>query len=169
MFPEYFHGMKAEEKKSMMGIMEKHNKCFSLECVREIHNTLSIPLYDMQSLRVCVTLCYQHPEMIEMELPQRRYAEEGGADGAVSELTRAGLPSLPSDAKTTSNTCGLNNNLLTFQLVPKNHDGTLVLSGDDLLTHMLTYANQHVEVYEGVRGPTPALDIHIRKRQMECI
>ena len=84
-------------------------------------------------------------------------------------LTRAGLPSLPSDAKTTLNTCGLNNNLLTFQLVPKNPDGTLVLSGEDLLKHMSTYANQHVEGYEGVRGPTPALDIHISKRQMECI
>ena len=67
--------MKAEEKKSMMGIMEKHNKCFSLECVREIHSSLSIPLSDMQSLCVCVTLCYQHLEMIEMELPQRRDAE----------------------------------------------------------------------------------------------
>ena len=84
-------------------------------------------------------------------------------------MTRAGLPSLPSDAKTTANTCGLNNNLLTFQLVPKNPDGTLVLSGEDLLKHVSTYANQHVEVYEGVRGPTPALDIHTSKRQMECI
>ena len=106
MLTEYFHDMKTEEKKSMMGIMEKHNKCFSLECVRDIHSSLSIPLSDMQSLRVCVTLCYQHPEMIEMELPQRRDAEEGGADGAVPALKQAGLPPLPSDAKTTSNTCG---------------------------------------------------------------
>ena len=34
---------------------------------------------------------------------------------------------------------------------------------------MSTYANQHVEGDEGVRGPTSALDIHISKRQMECI
>ena len=120
----------------MMGIMKKHNKCFSLECVREIHSSLSIPLYDMQSLLVCVTLCYRHPTMIDMELPKRHDVEEGGADGSVSALTRAGLPSITSDAKTTSNTCGLNNNLLRFQLVPKNPDGTLVLSGEDLLKHM---------------------------------
>ena len=74
--------------------------------------------------------------MIEIELPQRQDVEEGVADGAVSALKRAGLPSIPSDAKTTSNTCGLNNNFLTFQLVPKNPDGTLVLSGEDLLKHM---------------------------------
>ena len=63
----------------------------------------------------------------------------------------------------------VDNNLLTFQLVPKNPDGTLVLSGEDLLKHMLTYANQHVEGDEEVRDPKPALDIHISKRQMECI
>ena len=34
---EYFHFMKAEEKKLLMDIMEKNNKWFSLECVREIH------------------------------------------------------------------------------------------------------------------------------------
>ena len=161
--------MKAEEKKSMMCIMEKHNKYFSLECVRDIHSSLSIPLSDMKSLRVCVTLCYQHPDMIEMELPQRRDAEEGGADGAVSALTQDVVPSLPYDEKTTANTCRLNNNLLTFQLVPKNPDGTLVLLGEDLLKHILTYANQNVEGGEGVRCPTPELGIHISKRQMECI
>ena len=74
MLTEYFHGMKTEEKKSMMGIMEKHSKCLSLECVREIHSSLSIPLSDMQSLRVCVTLCYQHPEMIKMEIPHHQDA-----------------------------------------------------------------------------------------------
>ena len=58
----------------------------------------------MKSLRVCVILCYQHPEMIEMKIPQLRDAEEGGACGSVSALTRAGLPSLPSDENTTENT-----------------------------------------------------------------
>ena len=65
--------------------------------------------------------------MIEIELPQRQDAEERGADGSVYALTRDGLPSLTSDANTTANTCGLNNNLLMFQLVPKNPDGTVVL------------------------------------------
>ena len=99
----------------------------------------------MQILCVCVTLCYQHPENIEMELPQRQYSKEGGADGAFSMLTWDGLPSLPSDAKITEYICRLNNNILTFQLVRKNPDGTLVLSVEDLLKHMLTFANQHVE------------------------
>ena len=80
--------MKAEKKKFLMYIMEKHNKWFSLECVRGIHSSLSVPLSDMQILCVCVTLFDQYPDMIEMELPQSRDAEEGGADGAVSALTR---------------------------------------------------------------------------------
>ena len=70
-----------------MDIMEKHNKWFSLECVRDIHSSLSIRLSYMQSLCVCVTLCDRYPKTIEMGLPQRLDAEEGGADGAVSLLT----------------------------------------------------------------------------------
>ena len=67
MFPEYFHGMKAEEKKSMMGIMEKHNnKWFSLDFVMYIHSSLSIPLSEIQSLCVYVTLCNKHPQIIDM-------------------------------------------------------------------------------------------------------
>ena len=104
-----------------------------------------------------------------MELPKRQDAEEGGADGAVSELTRAGFLSLPYDAQTTADTFGLTDNLPKFQLVPKNPDGTLVLSGEELLKHMSMYANQLVEGDEVVGGPTLALDIHISKRQMECI
>ena len=96
---------------------------------------LSIPFSSMQSLRVCVcvTLCGKHPEMIEMELPQRQDVEEGVADGAVSLLTRAGLPSIPSDAQTKSDTCRLTDNLPTFQLFLKNHDGALLLSGGSYL------------------------------------
>ena len=67
--------------------------------------------------------------MIVMELPQCRYAKEGGAYGAVSVFTWDGLPSLPSDAQTKSDTCGLTDNLPTFQLVPKNPDVTVVLLG----------------------------------------
>ena len=34
---------------------------------------------------------------------------------------------------------------------------------------MSTYGNQHVEGDKIFGGPTPALDIHVSKRQMECI
>ena len=90
-----------------MDIFEEHNKWFSLECVREMHSLLSIALSDMQILCVCVTLCNQHPKMIEMEILQRRYAEEGGADRAVSALTRDFFSSPPSYAQTITDICRL--------------------------------------------------------------
>ena len=51
----------------------------------------------MQNLCVFATLCYQKPEIIEFEFPQRQYAEEGDADVAVYVLTQDGLPPLSSD------------------------------------------------------------------------
>ena len=68
MIPPYFHGVSVEEKQFLMEIMEQHNNWFQLECVQEIRKSMSTPLSDLQSLCVCVTLYYQHPEMIDMEL-----------------------------------------------------------------------------------------------------
>ena len=58
-----------------MNIMKKYNMCFSVQCVREIHSLLARPMSDMQSLRVCVTVFNQNPEMIGMELPKHGDAE----------------------------------------------------------------------------------------------
>ena len=37
MLTEYFHGMKSEEKKSLIYIIKKHDILFSVQCVRDIH------------------------------------------------------------------------------------------------------------------------------------
>ena len=62
--------MKAEGGKSLVDIMKNHNLCFSVQCVRDIHCLLSIPMYDIQILCVCVTLWDHHKEMISMVLPK---------------------------------------------------------------------------------------------------
>ena len=76
-----------------------------------------------------------------MEIPQRLDAEEWGEDVVLSMLTRDGLPSLPSGPHNTADTCGLTDNLPTFQLFPKNPYCTLVLLVEDFLKHISTYAN----------------------------
>ena len=158
--PEYFDGMKAEERRSLMNITKQHNMCFSVKCVREIQSLLSIPMSDMQSLCVCVTLFGQHPDIIGMELPKLRDAEE--ADGVAAA---AALPLLLTyNTWNTADYSGLTKNLLSFQLVPTNPDGTPAFLGVALLMHMPAYRNQHMELDESAGGPTDAIDVHIGER-----
>ena len=78
------------------------------------------------------------------------------------------LPSiLTYDKWTTAYYSGLANNLLSFQLVPTNLGGTPAFLGVDLLMHISTYRNQHVEGDEAAGGPTDAIDVHIGEREME--
>ena len=138
--------------------------CFSVQCVREIHSFLSIPMSEMHRLSLCVTLFNKHPEIIGMELYKCRYEEE---DGAVCSVE---LPSLlPYNAWTTADYSGLTNNILSFQLVPYNIISTPALLGFDLLMHMSTYLNQYMEVDEASGVPTTALDVRIGQHQIECI
>ena len=62
----------------------------------------------------------------------------------------------------------LTNNLLSFQLVPTNTNGTTAFSVVSLPMQMYTY-NQHMEGYEAAGGPNDELAVHIRDFQMECI
>ena len=52
-----------------MEILNHLDNWLQLEFLHDIQKSMSIPLYDMQSLCLCVTLCHQHPEGIYMELP----------------------------------------------------------------------------------------------------
>ena len=124
-----------------MNITKKHNMCFSVQCVRDIHSLLSIPMSDMQILCLCFTLFDQHPDIIGMELHKSRDTEE-----AYVVVAAAALPSLITyNTWTTADYSGLTNNLLSFQLVPTNTEGTPTLLGVALLIHVPIYRNQHVE------------------------
>ena len=75
---------------------------------------------DMQILCLCFTLFDQHPDIIGMELHKRLDTEE-----ACVVVAAAALPSLLTyNTWTTADYSGLTNNLLSFQLVPTNPDGT---------------------------------------------
>ena len=101
--------------------MKKQNMCFSVWCVLGRFTVLIHPyVWHSNTSCVCVTVCYQNPEIIGIELPKLLDAEE--ADGAVDV---ASFPSLlPYNSWTTADYSGLTNNLLSFQLVPTNPDGT---------------------------------------------
>ena len=92
---------------------------------------------------MCVTICHRHPEVIGKELPKRQGAED--SDGAFASATLSSL--LTYNEWNTAYYSGLNNNLLSFQLVPTNPDSTPALSGVDLLMHMSTYHKQYMEGY----------------------
>ena len=54
MLPTYSHGVNAEEKRLLVEIMENCDKWFLLEYVQEIQKYISIPLSNMQIIRVYV-------------------------------------------------------------------------------------------------------------------
>ena len=140
MLPEYFHGMKAEPKHLLMDIMNKHNISSQFSVLGRFTVCYPLPGSYIQSLIVCVTICNQHPEIINTELPKIRDAEE--SDVSVADVE---LPSLlPYNTYTTADYSGLNNNLLSFQIVPTNPGGTPEFLGVALLMHMPTYLNHHM-------------------------
>ena len=120
---------------------------------------------DMQIISVCVTICDHHLETIDTELPKIQDVEESdGADAATAFMSL-----IPHNVCTTPDYSVFTNNLLSFHIVPTNTDGTHVFSGAALLLYMSAYNNHHMYGYELDRGPTAALDVHIRELHMECI
>ena len=103
--------------------------------------------------------------MIATGLPKLRDTEE--VDGVVAA---SALPSLlPYNTRTTTDYCGLTNNLLSFQLAPTNPNNTPALLMVALLIHMSTYRNHNMEGDKAAGVPTDAIDVHIGELQMECI
>ena len=148
-----------------MDLVKKHSMCLSVQCVRQIHSFLSIPMSDIQILHVCVTICDQNPDMIGMEIPKLQDAEESG--GAVTDDAFTSL--MTYNTQTNEDYSGFTNNILSFQLVTTNTNGNPELLGVNLLMHMSTYYNQNIKREESDGRPTVALDVNIGERQMECI
>ena len=112
---------------------------------------MSIFIFGMQILRVCVTLFHQHPEMIDMELP----------------LCQDKFP-YDDISSTTAYTSGVTDKLPLFHRVLKNHDGTAALSNGQQFYHMMKL-QERSHGHKKLSGTEFGLDISIGKRQMECI
>ena len=96
--PAFWHGMAPEEKKNAMAIIDRHGGLFSVACVDALHTEASIPLSDMQDLRVCRELALKNPTHLEMMAP-------------------AAAPEAPL-LKEESALKPLNDGLITYQLMP---------------------------------------------------
>ena len=134
-----------------MEIMEKHDKCFQIECLQEIHKSMPITLSGMQILCACVNLCHHNIQMIEMQLPSCQ-------------------DTFPSDdiSSTILYTSGVTDKLALFQRVLKNPYGTVDISNKQKFEHMIKlwdrrYGNNQFS------GMTLDINISIRNRQMEYI
>jgi hypothetical protein len=54
MLPTWWHAMTPHEKKGAAAVEEVHGRQFTVECVTEMHLACSIPMKDMQNLRLCL-------------------------------------------------------------------------------------------------------------------
>ena len=134
-----------------MEIMEKHNKWLSLECVKDIHKYMSIPISNIQSLCLCVTLRPHHPEMIDTELTLCQYT----------------FPSYDISS-TTKYTSGVTDKLALFQRFLKNTDGTAVLLNKQKFKHTINLQDLRYG-HKKICGTTLELGISTGKCQMKCI
>ena len=53
--------MLSEDKKRALAILQSHDDQYTVACVKELHQTMSIPLQDMQHLRICLELAQDYP------------------------------------------------------------------------------------------------------------
>jgi hypothetical protein len=61
--------MTPHEKKGVVAVAEAHDRQFTVKCVTEMHLACSIPMKDMQNLRLCVECSWENPTKLDMEEP----------------------------------------------------------------------------------------------------
>jgi hypothetical protein len=54
MLPTWWHAMTPHEKKGVAAVSDAHDRQFTVECVTEMHLACSIPMKDLQNLRLCL-------------------------------------------------------------------------------------------------------------------
>jgi hypothetical protein len=69
MLPTWWHVMTHNEKKGVAAVEEAHGRQFTVECVTEMHLACSIPIKDMQNLRLCLECSWENPAQLDMEEP----------------------------------------------------------------------------------------------------
>ena len=68
LLPGWWHGTLPEEKKAIVGVIDKHEG-FTPQCCMELKSQCSIPFVDQQIVRVCYEMAKQHPKHLEMGIP----------------------------------------------------------------------------------------------------
>jgi hypothetical protein len=66
MLPTWWHAMQPHEKKRVEAVVEAHDRQFTVECVTEMHLTCSIPMKDLQNLRLCLECSWENPAQLDI-------------------------------------------------------------------------------------------------------
>jgi hypothetical protein len=152
MLPSWWHGMLPEEKKLAMTIFEKHDSSFTVACVKELSETVHVPMADMQNMRVCLDLAIEDSSHLERSgAPQKAAVVKPTEVAAVS----AGLKDV-------------NEGLRSFQLHPKKRDGTQLLSGYAKFEHLCKVTRRSTP--EGTTlAPSRYLDVEFSATQQRLL
>ena len=81
MLPALWRGMSLEERQKATGILASHDGKYTAACVEELKSKLSVPLSDMQNLRICLTLAATDPRLISMGTEADSTDAEGDDSG----------------------------------------------------------------------------------------
>ena len=151
LLPAFWHGMEPEEKKLAASILSVHANSFTVQCLRELHSKVHVPMADMQQLRVCLELAAKDPSHLERRVP------ETSAPSASAEVVaaRKGL-------------ADVNAGLATFQLHPTKADGSPLLTGMALFEHVSKMARRSVSAGTDLT-PSAHLDVEFSSVQQKLL
>ncbi len=65
MLPSFWHGMKLEERRVVMIIMESNSYAWSAECIQQIMTECLIAVGQMTDLCMFIIVARQHPESLD--------------------------------------------------------------------------------------------------------
>jgi hypothetical protein len=69
MLPTWWHAMTPRENKRVAAVAEAHDHQFTVECVTEMHLACSIPMKDLQNLRLCMERLWENTAQLGIEEP----------------------------------------------------------------------------------------------------
>mmetsp|Transcript_64374 Transcript_64374/g.88421 ORF Transcript_64374/g.88421 Transcript_64374/m.88421 type:complete len:222 (+) Transcript_64374:1476-2141(+) len=69
LLPAFWHGMEPQEKKKVMSVIERHSTQFTKDCLMDLHTLCSIPLKEIQNIRICYQSACDTPAQLDMGLP----------------------------------------------------------------------------------------------------
>jgi hypothetical protein len=113
---------------------------------------MHVQMKDLQNLRVCIEAAKEDPSHLEMV---------AAAPAVATTLTEEGVEAAATAADA-------NRGLLSFQCVPKDSKGRLMLKGPALLDHMVQYGRR-MAVSREPHLPSSYLDVEFTKLQGDKI
>jgi hypothetical protein len=71
MLPYFWHAIPPDEKKAVVEVDEQHDNKFSVTCIKQINMECTIPMKEMQHIRLCFECGWEHPSQLNTEHPDQ--------------------------------------------------------------------------------------------------